>query len=109
MAESNWQTKPHAVLVTIANIGGATAGESVGSYACRTEPSEKGSSFGFATEFHVPSLIPKQKFKILLDCGDKARITGAMVDSEKNLDESNENNNELLFADLKIKTSRVRQ
>ena len=99
ITETLWRRKPHVVQITVANVGQAQAAPSTGSYACQSAPNEKGFSVSFGSLFSVPALAPGQKWKIVLDCqGNK--ITGAGVDSEKKVKESNEANNQLSFAEV---------
>ena len=103
VVESTWRIKPRSVLVTIANAGAATAGKSTGGYGCKTAPNAKGISVGTAAQFFVPSLTPKQKFKIFLDCGNGWRITSVGLDAGNKVDESDENNNIIFLEDVQQK------
>jgi hypothetical protein len=109
ITQITWRNKPRSALITVANVGAGAAGESFGGYGCQGEPNEKGMSFGFGGQFVVPALAPGQKFKVLLDCGDKTRITGASVDSGKKIDESNESNNGMSFAEVQTKNGPVKK
>jgi hypothetical protein len=98
ISEIHWRVKPNTVQVVIANVGLSKAAVSTGSYACQTAPNEKGVSFAFGALFTVPELLPNQKWKIVLDC-KPSKITGASVDTDKKINESDEANNVLSFAE----------
>jgi hypothetical protein len=93
-----WRVKPHTVQLVIANVGLSKAAVSTGSYACKSAPNEKGVSYSFGALFTVPELLPNQKWKIVLDC-DENKITGAALDTEKKINESDESNNQFSFAE----------
>jgi hypothetical protein len=97
ISEITWRRKPHTVQITVANIGQTKAAESEGGYVCQgLPPSEKGYSFGYGAGFNVPALMPNQKWKIVLDCGDVI-IARARIDGGKKIVESNEKNNSVEF------------
>ena len=77
----------------------AKAAVSTGGYACKTAPNDKGVSFSFGALFTVPELLTNQKWKIVLDCKGN-RITGASVDTDKKINESDESNNAFSFAEV---------
>jgi hypothetical protein len=108
ITEILWRKKPHTAQIVIANIGQTKAAQSIGSYACQSAPNEKGISIGFGSLFSVPALVPNQKWKIVLDCkGNK--ITGAAVDAEKKIVESDESNNEMSFAEVQKKSGPIKK
>lgn len=109
ITEITWRNKPTSVLITVRNIGAGAASESFGGYGCMGEPNEKGYSFGFNGQFGVPALAPGQKFKVFLDCGGKAHLIGAGVDSGKTVDESNESNNGMSFAPTQKKSGPIKK
>lgn len=109
ITEINWRQRPSSGLITVRNVGSAAAAQSFGSYACQTGPNEKGQSLGFGAQFGIPALAPGQKFKVFLDCGGKARIVGAGVDSDKKVDESNESNNEMSFKGVQKKSGPIKK
>ena len=98
ITEILWRKKPHTVQIVVANLGQAKAAESMGSYGCQGALKEQeGMSIGYGSMFGIPALLPNQKWKIVLNCkGDE--ITGAGVDVEKKIVESNENNNYMNLA-----------
>jgi hypothetical protein len=109
ITEITWRNHPTSALITVRNIGTAAAAESFGSYGCKAAPNEKGQSLGFGGQFGVPALASGQKFKVFLDCGGKARLTGAGVDSDKKVGESNESNNEMLFVQTQKKSGPIKK
>jgi hypothetical protein len=109
ITEITWRNKPTSILITVRNIGAAPAPESFGGYGCKDGPNEKGQSLGFGGQFGVPTLAPGQKFKVFLDCGGKARLTGVSVDSGKKVDEANEGNNETSFAEVQKKSGPIKK
>jgi hypothetical protein len=109
ITEITWRNKPTSALITVRNVGAAAADASFGSYGCKAGPNEKSQSLGFGGQFGVPALAPGQKFKVFLDCGGKARLTGAGVDSDKKVNESNESNNEMLFAGVQKNSGPIKK
>ena len=108
ITEVLWRKKPHTVQIVVANVGKTKASTSTGSYACRSAPNEKGISLSSGSQFGIPALVPNQKWKIVLDCkGDK--ITGVAIDVVKKIVESDENNNDVSFADVQIKTGPIKK
>ena len=99
ITQSTWRTKPSSVLIVVANVGTAKAVESIGGFGCQGEPNEKGYSIGFGGQFVIKALLPNQTQKVFLNCGNKVKITGAAVDSGNKVEESNENNNVMSFAE----------
>jgi hypothetical protein len=98
ISEVVWRSKPHTAIIVVANIGTVKSVATTGGYSCKTAPDKNGYAITAGTQFYLPGLLPNQRKRIILDCKG-SKLLNASVDGGEKVDESNESNNEIDFAE----------
>ncbi len=92
-----WRNKTSTAVIVVENIGTVKSGATTGAFSCRSGPTKEGYYITSGVQFYIPTLSPNQKKSITLDC-QSSELSGATVDRENKVAESNEKNNAMTFA-----------
>lgn len=86
------------IVVVVINLGKVKSPSAKGAFGCESiEPDASGIKIGFSGLLAIKALAPGAVHSFSFSCGNGNRVLGASLDGNKQIKESNENNNTITF------------